>query len=37
MGVLMNPGQMQLTLMPNCARSLAADFVKEMTPPLDAL
>ncbi len=36
MGVWMNPGQMQLTLMPNCASSLAADLVKEITPALDA-
>ena len=36
MGVTMNPGQMQLTLMLNLANSFADDFVNAITPALEA-
>ena len=37
MGVLMNPGRMTLTRMPNLPSSLAAVLVKPMTPALLAV
>ena len=36
MGVLMKPGQIALTRIPNFPSSLAADFVKPITPALEA-